>query len=277
MGALVTVQDTENRGKILVSQAALKLGDLILSERPAVRVTQASKVPVLEDLQSWVDSFAALDDALRSQVLELCCPDEAAAGGALANLLGSTGERLSTLLNCPSSISEQDLWRCLLISECNTFAVPAAGGGFNIELLVTTSRLNHSCFPNALRGPGEIEGTCEVRAILPVEPGEELTICYVDEDTLTSPAEMRKDRLHGRWQFVCACPRCPAPDSLRAFRCTVPACEGGLHFADGRILGPCVRCGMVPSQDGQPRLSGRKPNCLRPCHKRNRRSTVHAP
>ncbi|CAE8723254.1 unnamed protein product [Polarella glacialis] len=230
---LVEVRDTPDRGKVVVALKPLAVGDLVFREVPALAIDQASTSPEVPDLQSWVDSFAALAAPARAQVLKLHCPDEAAQGGTLAALLGSGGERLGNLLRFPAGVSHEEIWRLLRIVECNTFGVNSESGGSLVELLPGLSRLNHSCLPNALRGPGSEAGTVEVRAVRPVATGEELSISYLDEEQLLSPRARRRARLSGRWQFRCGCERCVGPDLVRVFRC--PA--GGMCGSKG-LLSP---------------------------------------
>jgi len=244
--ASVEVRDTTDRGKVLASLQARDVGEVVLVEEPALAVLQASPEPTVADLQKWVDGYAALTTKQQTDILQLCCPTQAAQGGALANLLGRSGEQASMTMRCPPVVSPEELWQFLRIVECNTFQVAEANGYRRVELLVKISRVNHSCLPNTLRGPGSREGTVELRTIRPVAEGEELTISYVDEDTLTSSCSARQDRLFGRWQFHCGCTRCSSPDSLRAFRCPAkPPCRKGLALAsaDGNSVASCSNCG----------------------------------
>lgn len=245
----LVVEETSDRGKILKSLRACEAGEVLLVEEPAVAVVQASTEPTLQDLQAWIDKLAALPGETRAGVLDLSCPTQAILGGTLADLLGENGEHADVALHCPDSLCTGDMWRFLRIAECNTFQVPDASGGVRIELLILASRMNHSCLPNALRGPGEEEGTVEVRALRRLEAGEEISISYFDDDALCMPTAARRAVLQGRWQFKCECKRCMAPDSLRAFRCAKAGCDG-VHLTDidgEEALGPCARCSAVLS------------------------------
>jgi len=242
----LAVNDTPDRGKILESRGTFEPGDLIFNEKPVLAVTQASASPTLFELQEWVNSFAALESTVRTDILQLCCPDQAAAGGHLASVLGLDGDGASTQLRCPASVTSEELWRFLRVLECNSFQVSTEDGRCRVELLLTTSRTNHSCLPNALRGPGSSPGMVEIRALRPVAAGEEISISYVDEEILTKPTGVRHERLRNRWQFRCGCVRCAAPDMLRAFRC--PSCRGMVLVApDGRSFAPCRDCGTCLS------------------------------
>lgn len=250
----VVVQDTPDRGKIIVSLRPIAAGEVVLRESPALAVDQAAAAPTVAELQMWLDAFAALDALTRSHVLKLYRPEQAAEGGALASLLGRRGERVVELLRPPAGVAPEEVWRLLQVVECNTFGVESRGGGCLTELLPRISRLNHSCLPNALRGPGTEDGVVEVRAIRAIGEGKEITISYIDEEALLSSTCERKERLRRRWQFDCGCERCLAEDALRVFRCPAgPACgpKGAVCVAaggDGRIgLAPCCNCGRRPS------------------------------
>ncbi|GJJ73926.1 hypothetical protein EMPS_06284 [Entomortierella parvispora] len=63
--------------------------------------------------------------------------------------------------------------------------------------------LNHSCVPNCIytfRG-----ARVECRAIRKVQPGEELTISYIDQIDLT---KVRQRHLQDQYHFTCDCPLC---------------------------------------------------------------------
>lgn len=249
------VEATPDRGKVLVSIEAKQPGDLVFGEAPVLAVRQASEAPTLEELQKWLDSFAVLQARTRAAVLALCCPEEAALGGHLASVLGgSRGSKMSQILQIPDGVSSDDAWKFLRIMECNTFRVPLPDGFVRVELLLTTSRINHSCSPNALRGPSPTRDLeVEVRALRPISPGEELTIAYLPADTLMTPTPERRELLQRRWQFMCGCSRCSQPDTLRAFCCPAgPLCkERGVIFptADGNELTACQKCGRCATPE----------------------------
>lgn len=238
---------TADRGKVLETGSVHAVGQVIFKERPALAVTQGTGNPNYTEMQEWVEQFAALAPTVRAAVLELYCPERPAPGGNLDMLGGSTGSSVLSRLRCPVGFTKDELWRLLRIVEVNTFETPTADGRRLVELLLTTSRVNHSCSPNALRGPGAEAGTVEVRAIRPLAAGEEISISYVDEEVLMSPMPARRERLFGRWQFQCQCKRCATPDRLRAFRCSSdPACNPrGMVLAapDMTSLAPCRCCG----------------------------------
>lgn len=231
----------------LTSLAPLAPGELAFCEVPAVALIQEGLAPTLADLQEWTDRFGTLDKEARRRVLALCCHARPAPGGALEALLGPGGAGLGARLRLPEGLAAEDVWRFLRILESNAFQTPVAGGRFSIELLVVCARLNHSCRPNVLHGPGVLEGTVEVRALRHVAAGEELTISYIDEATLLSPTSARRSMLR-HWQFECGCPRCASGDLVRSFCCLSADCAG-IHCWTAQGLGPCDCCGHCPTDE----------------------------
>lgn len=245
----VAVQDTPDRGKILVSLRALEPGDVVLREAPVLTVVQASSTPRMADLQKWVDAYAALGPKARGRVLALHCFEQAAEKDALASLLGRKGERTVGSIRQPPGVTSADIWLLLRIVECNAFGFTNEAGAHRQLLLPRIARVNHSCLPNLLCGPcPEHEGAAEVRAIRKVVAGVELNISYIGLEMLTQPATVRRAPLRERWQFECACRQCCATDSLRAFRCR-GGCSCGPEalvygMAAGARLAVCGQCGQ---------------------------------
>ena len=82
------------------------------------------------------------------------------------------------------------------------YCVPCEGTGF----FALQSQLNSDCDPNVtpLKDDGDVDGSCVLVAKRAVKKGEELTMCYVDED-----ADVRERRAElADYGFECACERC---------------------------------------------------------------------
>ena len=74
------------------------------------------------------------------------------------------------------------------------------------------SLMNHSCDPNsaARKGDADADDSAMLYALRPIQPGEELTISYIeerDEDGQLLPAEERRGLLRD-YGFECGCPLC---------------------------------------------------------------------
>lgn len=99
-------------------------------------------------------------------------------------------------------------------------------------LLLGTSRCNHSCMPNAMRlNIGDGVGWLVSR--LPISPGEELTVPYLDDERLRLPCKHRAALLRVGSIKSCLCIRCQrGVDEPRLFACA--ECEGGVRMVRWR-------------------------------------------
>lgn len=70
------------------------------------------------------------------------------------------------------------------------------------------SCINHSCVPNAhaFKREEDNDGAAVILALKDIEPGEEITICYIDAD---APLEERTRALND-YGFSCGCEKCEA-------------------------------------------------------------------
>jgi tetratricopeptide (TPR) repeat protein len=129
------------------------------------------------------------------------------------------------------------------------------GPNFGHGLFELACKMNHSCRPNCVWITTQ-DGTCkEVRAIAPIEVGEELTVDYVG-NVLDSTPQRREDLLATKG-FVCECDRCAAEhDDTRRFKCITydeTKCSG-YHFltqptyASPPFLGDCIDCGAKSTE-----------------------------
>ncbi|KAF2402643.1 SET domain-containing protein [Trichodelitschia bisporula] len=75
------------------------------------------------------------------------------------------------------------------------------------------SRLNHACRPNAHYVFDNTTLTHRVHALRTIQPGEELTISYIDP---VLPRAVRLESLKHSWGFKCSCKHCRLPDDEAA-------------------------------------------------------------
>ena len=128
------------------------------------------------------------------------------------------------------------------------------GTDFGHGLFETACRMNHSCKPNCIWVTSQDGRAKEVRAIHPIQEGEELTIDYVGE-TLKAIPQRRLELLQTKG-FTCQCDRCAAQhDDTRRFFCMSHPTTGcpGAHFVvqpdlstPARLL-DCDVCGTCAS------------------------------
>lgn len=89
---------------------------------------------------------------------------------------------------------------------------PDRENGFYVVFL-EIARMNHDCRPAADYYFDAETPTQYVHAVRPIQPGEEITITYIDP-TLAQARRARK--LHRNWGFRCACASCTAPPAVVA-------------------------------------------------------------
>ncbi|CAJ1405577.1 unnamed protein product [Effrenium voratum] len=117
----------------------------------------------------------------------------------------------------------------------NSFGAGTAGQ--DQVVFPTLARANHSCLPNCLVD-GDL-GT--LRAVRPVESGEELSVSYLDDAALMLDIKSRQKELQERYEFRCRCLRCTSDDDTQRFCCS---CKGDL-LPRGAAL-RCLSCGLEP-------------------------------
>ncbi|KAF3016754.1 SET domain-containing protein 5 [Neopestalotiopsis sp. 37M] len=95
--------------------------------------------------------------------------------------------------------------RILDIMFTNSFQINLGGhDGQHFGNFPDVSRFNHDCRPNvAFYIDGNL--THHTHAIRDIEPGEELTISYLDS---FRAREVRQQRAHASWGFACTCSQC---------------------------------------------------------------------
>lgn len=130
------------------------------------------------------------------------------------------------------------------------------GTNYGHGLFELACKMNHSCRPNCVWFTTQ-DGTCkEVRAISPIEAGEELTVDYVGN--VLDPTPQRREDLLATKGFVCQCDRCAAEhDDTRRFKCIShdeTNCAG-FHFLDqptyssSPSLSDCSCCGSKATKE----------------------------
>ncbi|PVH83664.1 SET domain-containing protein, partial [Cadophora sp. DSE1049] len=83
--------------------------------------------------------------------------------------------------------------------------------GFGI-VVPEAARLNHDCRPNARFAFDPRTLVHKVHATRAIEPGEELTLSYIDEKQIYSA---RQQHIKAHWGFDCGCKLCSAPEQIR--------------------------------------------------------------
>mmetsp|Transcript_46488 Transcript_46488/g.92343 ORF Transcript_46488/g.92343 Transcript_46488/m.92343 type:complete len:445 (+) Transcript_46488:82-1416(+) len=273
LSPVLSVVETCDRGKVLVTQHAFQQGDIVFSEVAALAIPSRS-LPLM--------GLGQLQGAKRRQFMALHCPEALSAArpedgvGALSAVVGEQGAALEQVLQkwCGWSyakvkMEKAEAWRFLRIWDANKLSWM---GRTEVEqgVFVTLSRMNHSCEPNVRLMPGMAEHELVVYAVRDIAAGDELCLCYVERNCLPMlhflhlPTECRQHLLL-RWGFLCVCPRCNArEDSARTFRCPnadlwgasgIDRCQGFLMVLPGHSnMGCCSVCGKAPDTDAVTRM-----------------------
>ncbi|EGX91951.1 TPR domain protein [Cordyceps militaris CM01] len=76
-------------------------------------------------------------------------------------------------------------------------------------LFALSSRINHSCIPNAHQSYNPTIGRLTVHSIRAIRPGEQITVSYFENACRPKPE--RAFLLQRRWRFSCSCLACTDP------------------------------------------------------------------
>lgn len=121
--------------------------------------------------------------------------------------------------------------------------------------------MSHSCKPNCVWITTPDGKAKEIRAIAPIEEGEELTVDYVGQ--ILCPVPERRQELLASKSFLCECDRCAAQcDDTRRFKCielSKSNCSG-VHLVHQALVTdtpdflPCSKCRSVASDEYMKRV-----------------------
>src|SRR5690606_15666756 len=104
----------------------------------------------------------------------------------------------------PGRNLDTGFWRSDIVLS-NGFEIMIAPDISVVKLFRNTSLYNHSCNPNTYWHFDYTKKEIVTQTIKPIQCGEELTICYL-EDGLTF--DERQNRLQRFYGFTCTCPLC---------------------------------------------------------------------
>ncbi|KAF7362275.1 Aldehyde dehydrogenase [Mycena venus] len=224
--------DVPGKGRGLVSSRALKMGDLILSERPlfvAARGVPVPFPPTFTREQIMQYHLKELEKLYEISVNRMCPEDKAA---------------LMALRNCHKEDGSGPL---VGIVRTNGMALEGLRPSVKDEtrdysaICKDISRLNHSCSPNTAPRFHLPSFSWRLYAVRNIAEGEELTFQYI---TVDCPAAKRQQALKP-YDFVCTCPACTDPaasDPRRAAISAFDAAHSGMltsSFLDDALIAKC--------------------------------------
>ena len=135
--------------------------------------------------------------------------------------------------------------RLLSIWRYNSFGHFSEGEG--LVMYDTVSLMSHSCEASCCWHYGSGESFV-LRARAHLQPGDELSISYINDEDLSKSTDQRRLKLSG-WLFTCNCTRCQRDlDLCRGFLC--PRCQYGSCFfsQEQGALAPCNACASPPAE-----------------------------
>ncbi|KAI9662902.1 MAG: hypothetical protein M1821_007949 [Bathelium mastoideum] len=185
--AYIEIKEAEGKGRGWFAAQDIPQGAQILAEKPLLKVQRPFQ-PTRE--LAVENAFNRLSREKKAHFLTLSPSD---------NLHGKN--------------------RILAIFNANSFAWDADGDDIDGNdndgeqqqqrsgLFARTSLLNHDCQPNAIFDVHAGTGIGQVRAMVPIPRGTEVTIRYFDDEDW-APARQRQRHLREGWHFDCACATC---------------------------------------------------------------------
>ncbi|KAK0207347.1 hypothetical protein IW262DRAFT_1282168 [Armillaria fumosa] len=196
------ISSTPDRGLGMFAAKPMKMGDLILDERPMM------VAPVLSDPHTitFPENFTD-DEVLQAARYEY----EKTLGFCFRRMPKENQRAFMDLSNCHQRDGSGKLFG---IIKTNAYEVDGlkdknAQEPFGIYTGVwdKLSRLNHSCSPNVCRDWNTASFSMQIRAVRDIEEGEELTTTYCG---ILNPAAERQTDL-APYDFRCTCAACSDP------------------------------------------------------------------
>jgi hypothetical protein len=268
------VRELEGKGMGIIAVKSIKAGDVVHREYPILEFPPN----FVEQYRGFIEEGLEMLLAALSFFRKQMTPKQRE---RLLSLYGGqtiSGPRFDYFrdmardLECDgraATEAEKDMFaRLSLVVSFNAFGHSRE----DIKLYETACRFCHSCESNCVY---DIIGSkIIVKAIVPVQAGEELTVDYYALRRLF-PTHIRRWKWMDVKDFTCHCPRCDAPgDDARQFHCHDPACSGrryacqplsksrlrfpttaytGVEYVDPHLL-PCTVCQRSPPLEYQEAL-----------------------
>jgi len=236
-----TMRRVPERGLALFATQGMNVGEVVVQERPFFTRPQTKQVKQYAVLSTpqWAEAFKQIQEPLRvpgedadakifastamvrnalgyakalfqvrQSLMQLHCPDLESSHPLITVAYRLAELCLDQIEEC-QGLDQQELQRAILVIEMNIFT-----GGRCFAIL---SRLNHSCFPNAV-----VIGTNDhwcFKALRPIRADEEFLVSYLGMELLL-PTEIRQRHLWRSKCFECECERCMSDaDPMRAIPC----------------------------------------------------------
>lgn len=185
----VETRDIPGKGRGLVAKRAIYRGEQILAYTPALVIRRS----LVDDL-SREDQLRLLRDAV-------------------ARLPATTRVAFWRQLGQTHQEGDDDILDIVMNNSFNLPLRPGGTGPTFIGNFPEVSMYNHDCRPSVTfhLDAGLVHRTHAARKASAVQPGEELSISYVES---FRAREVRRARTKRNWGFECACAQCMLPEAL---------------------------------------------------------------
>ena len=167
-------------------------GDRIISEKPIIMIPRNI---YNMDLNTLISTFQRLPEEEKEKYLQLYTPT--AQIEHLRNFVKSD-------VPAPKHLRELVL-RVTSIMETNAFGLTIERGIDIVGVFLVTSRINHSCRPNATVSWNSQTGCVAVHATADIPAGGEVLISYHDQWVPDRDERQQSLRVY---DFICTCPYC---------------------------------------------------------------------
>eukprot|EP01066_Platyproteum_vivax_P014115 Platyproteum_vivax@DN6346_c0_g1_i1.p1 len=247
---------TTDKGRVLIANRFFRKGERIFTEPPLHTVQEDKKHHIFKKIKGFCTKqnfdfaplwyWAALNSLITEEELDKLRPEMRKKVDALQLMNISNDERLRLLLlfvpevHTPSTDVEHILEglgltryvdallfeKLLQVWIHNCFEHTDEPLGYAVFFM--NSFISHSCLPNAVWHYDQNDNFV-LRARVDIQPNDELTISYLNEDCLFQSIEERRSQLQTTKGFICTCERCvQIVDRSRGFMC--PNCQKGVMY-----------------------------------------------
>ena len=200
------IKDAPGKGKGLFATRNIQEGEVILEEYPLFTYSGAM---TLQDFK--FNHYPYMDEGTKAKILKLYDPAE-----NFKKLDRKTARELvwkdpSLRLYKEAKNDEMNrIYRIIDDSHLQICNFPALYSDTEMGLFNNIHRINHSCVANATWTwvMGDFKKK-QVRAIMNIEKGQEITVCYLPEEGfLYGSTESRRQQMLERNFFLCQCTEC---------------------------------------------------------------------
>ena len=204
----VMVKDFGEKGRGLVASKKFNVGDLIFKDKAVVSGISASNNITLADCAKYGKEVYAqvskLSDTDQKSFFEL---------SARAKVDRMMSHHSLELKSIPENYK-----RAYSIFSNNSMRIQQEMNEDLEHLYLKISMINHSCDPNSLGYPSDLDGngkSMELRAIKEIKVDEEVTLSYLDPYTAILGERREKEAKFADWSFQCKCEICRQPEDDR--------------------------------------------------------------